>query len=351
MSHSGSSSGEIHLFVLWQHARGQERRILEDVARHFRILGVFDVRWPRRSFEANLKRLYGHRIADRPGKARHCGSGPFLVIVFLDEAPRYDAAKRSRNANVLARKVEYRRWTGGGFRVHASDNRRHSPQHLYLLLGRTVDSFDAVRQRGWDGVTVPLERSTPGDGGWPSREALWTALDVAQRHVVLHERVPDEDGPDFELLVDDVADAVEMLGGRRVPAPAAGGFRVAVEAGGAPLCLELRAADDGSFDRAWAEALLGGRVEQEGLLVVPATHRRAVALRRRGAFGAGQFDDAERLELESWMCAHGYAATVPLDRRPVVDGLAKAARRRAQRLRTWLRSWSPVWLDLWLRSA
>jgi hypothetical protein len=379
-------AGDIHLILIWATARFAQARILADLRSHFTVLGVFEIQWPRASFERNLARLYGHRLDDRPGKARHCGTGPFLVIVIHDAAPRYGLdGDRPRNMAVYGAKQRYRAWTGGGFRVHGADDRRQSPQHLYLLLGRTIDSFADAIERGGDVRVQPGPAAMPGHEGWPSRAAMLAAIDVSQRHVVLRERPPgtgavaarDQDATypdaDVELLVEDVNDAIEMIGGVPPPEPLrtkhpGQGARVVVVADAQPCLVELREARDGSFDARWAEHLLAKRTWRAGAYrpaeedmpwlhlrrltawaVDPTPAELAAALAAAPARGEGRNSAAlARDLLTAWLAERGYALTEPKDRSARPLSARRFVRRTLRRAKTWARSYLPAWFDAWV---
>ncbi|NEM05922.1 hypothetical protein [Geodermatophilus normandii] len=170
---------EVHLFVLWSEARALEQRILDDIAAHFTVLELVEVTWtPGEVFAGNLSRMYGDALPPGSDKEVHCGSGPFLAVVVRDERPRYRVRRTNRGpqllpSNVFDARSRYRQWTGGGYRVHASDSTAEAERNLVLLLGRWSAEFP----RG-DGAI----RSTAGDplgtDGWRSVGELVMALEA-----------------------------------------------------------------------------------------------------------------------------------------------------------------------------
>jgi hypothetical protein len=165
---------EVHLFALWSHARTVEKRILSDIAEHFRVLDVVEVTWASGdSFSQGLSRMYGTALPPGSHKEVHCGAGPFLVVVVEVDRPRYRprrVGKRLKyvNAPVFDARRRYRQWTGGGHRVHASDSMVEADRNLALLFGRTTAAYrdrnaqpvwafrshaqDPVGTHGWDSV-------------------------------------------------------------------------------------------------------------------------------------------------------------------------------------------------------
>ena len=79
------------------------------------------------TFARNLSRMYGDDLPPNSAKELHCGNGPFLVAVVEDLRPRYRLRRTNRGLRILNSAVfdarrRYRRWTDGGYKVHASDS-------------------------------------------------------------------------------------------------------------------------------------------------------------------------------------------------------------------------------------
>ena len=86
-------------------------------------------------------------------KEKHVGSGKFLLIVVLDENPLYKVRRTSRggkdvNINMFDSKEMYRKWTGGGHRVHGSNNVSESGHDLGILLGKTYEELWQIYNEG-----------------------------------------------------------------------------------------------------------------------------------------------------------------------------------------------------------
>lgn len=168
----------VYAFVLWETARGEEERILADLRRTFRVLDEVEVTWtPDDTFARSLTRMYGDALPPGSDKERHGGTGPFLLVVAEDSRPQLRPRHTSRgrrvvNARVLDARHRYRSWTGGGYRVHASDSVAETERNLWLLLGEGVD---AIPRRG-AGQSRRAAGDPAGTHGWPSREQLLGAL-------------------------------------------------------------------------------------------------------------------------------------------------------------------------------
>lgn len=242
---------EVHVFVIWSQARSQERRILADLADRFAVVEVVEVRWTQGElFARNLTRMYGDALPQGSDKEQHCGSGPFLVVVVEDDHPRYGWRPTSRgrrwlNTGVFDARQRYRDWTGGGYRVHASDSETETERNLALLLGESPAAVRARRPADRPRAEELLaaarshDADVAGTDGWSSVEQLRLALHSVGAHVFAT-------GPDrLRVLATDLWWAEHVAGGvERRP-----GVRT-VQVAGAPVELVLE-----EDDRAWPRRL------------------------------------------------------------------------------------------------
>lgn len=172
----------VYLFVLWSNARADQDRILTDLASRFTLLEVVEVVWSTdNTFARNLTRMYGDALPPGSDKETHCGNGPFLAVVVEDMRPRFQIRHTGRgvkfqNSSVFDARRRYRTWTGGGYRVHASDSASETERNLVLILGKRTAEFiggrpaaDALRRHEADPI---------GTDGWTSVEQLLLALEV-----------------------------------------------------------------------------------------------------------------------------------------------------------------------------
>jgi hypothetical protein len=184
--------------VIWSEARVLEQRILDDIAGTFTVLEIVEVTWtPGDVFARNLSRMYGDALPPGSDKELHCGSGPFLAVVVLDDRPRHRLRRTNRgpqllDSNVFDARARYREWTGGGYRVHASDSEAEAERNIALLLGRRACYYDreptrAVPDRGRAGDPV-------GTHGWQSLDELLLALEAHGCVLVSRSTGPDGDG-------------------------------------------------------------------------------------------------------------------------------------------------------------
>lgn len=131
---------ELHLFLIWEKGRFEEKHILDDIKKNFTLLKVVDVVWNPDSFKVNLSRFYGKKLKKSYKKEKSTGTGAFALALVLDK----DASNHiegNKNTKMVQFKVKYRQWTGGGHLVHASDCASEANENLLFLFGQTAEEL------------------------------------------------------------------------------------------------------------------------------------------------------------------------------------------------------------------
>jgi|GEM_PF-499881 len=261
------SSSETHLFILWQHARSEETRILQDIGGRFEIVAVREVHWSRVS--ENFTRFYGQKLPPGSFKEEHCGGGAFLAVIVRDRHPLYENRLTSKgerlvNANLFDAKQRYREWTGGGHRVHATDSEAETRHNLALLFGVNLAEFTAAHPHPWNGGVETVRADLAGAGGWTSLRQLFSTLNATINYLVLRnfEWLPDqfatEEHGDIDLLTDSLEEMVFLTNGRKV-FPGPNRVHYAVPIGGEEVLFDFRHFSDHYYDTTWEKAMLANR--------------------------------------------------------------------------------------------
>lgn len=263
-------SGELHLFIIWEHARIKEREILESLNGHFNILGVYEVKWSDSKFSENLSRFYGSKLPRGSFKERHCGKGPFLLVVLEDRNPVYMERATSRgieivNVNTFDLKSLYRKWTGGGHRIHGTNSLKETNHDLTLLLGICADDYQR-RSKKWNGLVTEYNNDLIGANGWNSIKQLFYVLNHTTDYLVLRnfEPLPDQyhvnNHGDIDLLTKNYNDLIWILNGKKVYK---GKHRVhhKVVINHTPVMFDIRYIGDNYYDQSWQEEMLRKKVK------------------------------------------------------------------------------------------
>jgi len=263
---------EVHLFLIWHNALDHAADILTHVERRFGVLEVVDVEWSQARFAENLTRFYRDMLPPGSDKERHCGVGPFRLIVVEDVAPRHARRRTSRgssvvNARMFDARKKYRSWTGGGHRVHGSLTTREADHDLFLLLGRRAGFYQGMKRGERALSSRRRAHDLLGADGWESMGQLLTALDVTVDSVVL------------PAAREAAADSLELLVGHRWWAAVTANawergaqFEAGeiVRIGSGEVRLRLRSPDDDPVRKPWLEEVLRRRVPaDEGYVLGP----------------------------------------------------------------------------------
>ncbi|MCP8617503.1 hypothetical protein [Salirhabdus salicampi] len=267
-------NSELHLFIIWEKARYNEKKILKDMREKFTILNVYEVEWSKKLFSKNLSRFYGEKLPKGSGKERHCGTGPFLLIVARDEKPTYGERHTSKgtdtlNVNMFDAKSLYRSWTGGGHKIHATNDPEETSHDLTLLLGINPQDFEKQHPTEWDGNVEKVKQDLVGANGWTDIKQLFYVLNASIPYVVLRnfECFPDEyhmdTHGDIDLLTTNYREMCYITNAKEVTRKkyrVYNEIRIARE----EVLFDFRHVGDHYYDTKWEEAILNERVMDEG---------------------------------------------------------------------------------------
>jgi hypothetical protein len=196
-------------------------------------------------------------------------------VIVVDEAPRLAARNTSKgraevNTAVFDAKVEYRGWTGGGHRIHATNTSAEAEHDLMLLLGERPSSF---LQASWDGCIPRLQRELSGAHGWHDLGELFQVLNACVPYAVLRNfqnlplELPSKEHPDIDLLVKDQRECAFVGNARKVHGSSARAmFEMRVSGEWIPF--DLRYVGDGYYDERWQSGMLRRRALRSGVFVL-----------------------------------------------------------------------------------
>lgn len=270
-------SSEIHLFIVWQNGSGSLPRILDDLAANFKIAEHFQVNWSEKHFSRNMTRFYGEHLPSGSFKEVHCGRGPFSAIIVEDMSPVYEKRKTSRgienvNIRTFDAKSRYRKWTGGGHRIHSTNNVAEAEHDIWLLLHKAPNFFLETPQ--WDGRCEKFYGDLLGADGWENLQQLFDTLNRLTNYVVLrnfeclpHEYLLEDHG-DIDLLTDNLKEMVYVTNASKVfPLE----FRVHyhIKINGTVVPFDFRYLGDDYYDAVWERGILENSVFEKDLFYRP----------------------------------------------------------------------------------
>jgi hypothetical protein len=269
---------ETHLFIIWKNARYKQKEILQEIGEKLRIVEAYDLEWTDKYFSSNMTRFYGQKLPNRSFKEKHCGKGAFLLVICEDKAPKYserDTISRdieSVNTNIFDLKQKFRNLTGGGHKIHATNNPIETDHDLTLLLGVNVKDYDIASRATWNEDIISLERDLDGHEAWDSLEQLFYVMNACEEYVVLRnfEGLPDQatlqGHDDIDFLVKNYDNVAFLLNGEKVFNKK---YRVHFEltvANKKVLC-DIRAIGDNYYTLPWQLSILNTRKLLRGFYV------------------------------------------------------------------------------------
>ncbi len=268
---------EYHLFIIWPKARCLEERIIQDIMLRFEIVDLCEMHWSDSYFSENLTRFYGEKLPVGSHKERHCGRGPFLVSVIKDPKPKYanretSTGNKTVNINLFDAKSLYRKWTGGGHKIHATNDPHETQHDLVLLFGREAEKYyhSDIRNTRLRKVTKDLV----GADGWRSISEFFYVLNNTIQYVVLRnfECLPYqytlEKHGDIDLLVEDYQAARYIANASKVYKSRAR-VLTRVKINEKNVLVDLRHVGDNYYDERWQRDILLRRVLLNNQIYVP----------------------------------------------------------------------------------
>lgn len=264
---------EVHVFIVWSKGLKHQVKILTDIESKFEILESVDTSWSNEKFSENLSRFYGENLPKNSSKEKHCGTGTFLCVIVRDNNPKYDLRETSKgikvvNVNMFDKKQLYRDWTGGGHKIHGSDNITEARSNMYLLFGT---KYDTLVNSSEIGVTRAHKKDLIGANGWNSLEEIFEAFNELSNYVVLRNFANIEDElknlhPDIDLLTDNKRLLEDISNGkptykekRRV--------QHLVIINDQKVFFDFRFVGDNYYDYKWEQQILNTRVQYENLYI------------------------------------------------------------------------------------
>lgn len=333
---------EIHLFIIWENALNKKEEILEDIKKNFEIINIYENTWSKDKFSENLSRFYGTNLPQGSGKEQHCGTGPFLLIIVKDNQPKYEMRATSRgaelvNVNLFDKKAQYREWTGGGHRIHATNNTKETNHDITLLLGKNIEDF--LKETTPSQNIVKIEQDLLGAEGWKNANEMFYALNNCINYALLrnYENLPEEiyvnDHNDIDLICESKENGAYILNAKKVFKEE---YRVhyVTKVENRQAFFDLRYIGDGYYCDAIEKDILNTRIYQEKgfytiekqmyfytLLYHTLVHKKEFAQDYKTRLKEMNIENITENETEekyvnilrNWLIENGYFITRPID--------------------------------------
>lgn len=269
------NNDEYGLFIIWNNARFAEKRILETINNYFDMINIFNVHWSKQNFANNLSRFYGENLPKNSFKERECGIGEFLLIIVKDLNPVYKYRKTSKgmklvNINFFDLKEIFRYWTGGGHKIHGTNDIQEFKHDLMLLLGVSIEDY--LKKYSKSKEIIPLEKDIIGTNGWESLEEVFYVLNETINYVVLRnfEQLPEQytvgTHGDIDFLCENYYNMKKILNAKE-ESDLKSRVRNHLVISGEKVFFDLRYIGDDYYCNQWEKVILNNRVKNNSFFV------------------------------------------------------------------------------------
>ena len=212
---------ELHLFIIWEKGREHELEILKEIEKLFLIKQTFSITWSPYYVNRNFTRFYGQNLPLGSHKELHCGSGEFKLIIVEDTNPIYENRKTSKgnrtvNVNMFDTKSKLRKLTGGGHKIHGTDNERETKHDIALLIGLSKKDFLIEYSKKEN--DIKLRQDLVGTNGWKNFDELFYVLNECSEYIVLRNALNinlqyfQKNKGDIDILAKDASEIKYVLG-------------------------------------------------------------------------------------------------------------------------------------------
>lgn len=257
---------EIQLFLLWGKARRQESEIINEISKNFEIIEIYEIHWDKKLFKLNLERFYCENLRN---KIKHTGTDSFLLITFRDFSPTYEYRHTLKgyeivNSKILSLKQQFRKLTGGGYKIHSTNDINEVNNNLVFLINKSYnDYFKETEGKVWnkEDKYIQITEQPKGTYGWSSFEEILYVLNSSAKYVIL--RNFDKNDRDIDILVDNYKRIKYLLNGKFIKTNKYKS-KLQVQCEGKNFILDLRYISDNYYCEKWEEDILDNRIFKNG---------------------------------------------------------------------------------------
>ena len=265
---------EIHIVLIWEKGMNKLDHILHDLKASFDILDVVKINWDESFFSNNLSRFYGQKLPDKSFKERHCGKGSFVAVIIRHNKPFYNRRTTSKgeclvNNLLFEKKQLYRNWTGGGHRVHTSNDAKESARDIFLLLNKKVEDYSDSDI--WAGNIRILNSNIQGFSGWKNFDEFFNFINTSSEYIILRNyeniELMNLDSSDIDFLTSDIDFMYSINGVKKHNDKNRAAYSIRV--GGNSYNIDIRLVDDRYYDSNWVKNMLSNKIIFQDKFFIP----------------------------------------------------------------------------------
>ncbi|WP_439561171.1 hypothetical protein [Roseinatronobacter sp.] len=326
-----------HLMIVWDKGRTIISEIEEYLKDNFKILYRNEVQWSKDLAHHNMSRFYGKKLPDIAKKVEHCGTGPFLVYLISDPTPNWilrmtTSGVQRVNRNIFEAKKSLRIRSGGGHRIHATNNLSETLRDTSLIFGSELPKTS---------TNEILKLDLAGARSWNSLTELFSVLNSCAPYIVLRnfETLPEkhdsETHGDIDILCNDHLEVRQLLNARPVFDQSYRRYHI-IRVGDKDVPFDIRDVGENYYCKKWSSELINNRILVRNIFIPnendylyslayhALVHKRNIApdyLNKMLAIfdGSNERDLVSSqagflsLKLRSYMYSKGYSFVRPLD--------------------------------------
>ena len=268
------SNSEIHIIIIWEKGLEKLSHIIYDLENSFKVLDVKKNIWNKKNFSNNLSRFYGEKLPDGSFKEKHCGNGPFISVIIKQDNPIYEKRKTSRgvflvNSNLYDKKQLYRQWTGGGHKVHTSNDVAEANHDMFFIFGTKSSSYLEIKN--WNKEIKEYNSKVKGVDGWKNFDDMFSFINKLSDYVILRNYKEidsiNANDSDIDFLTKNKDFSYHINGFKKHKNKARSAFSIKI--GSINYSADVRYLSDGYYDSKWVDDIIKNRVLYEDRFFIP----------------------------------------------------------------------------------
>ena len=258
-----------HLLIVWSEARHVLMEIEQSLLKKFKIDHRSEIQWSESLYHQNMSRFYGKKLPDISKKVEHCGTGPFVAYILTDSTPDWGLVDTSSglqrvNLNMFKEKNELRKLSGGGHKIHATNNQSETLRDVSLIFGL---EFPEISNQ----FSV-IHRDITGAVSWASLTEFFSVMNFCVKYLVLRnfESLPEiHDATihgDIDILCPDHHEFAALANAKSVFPQNYRRYHM-INVDGDEIPVDIRDAYEGYYCYKWSMDILRNREQRKGVYV------------------------------------------------------------------------------------